>query len=317
METWSDLGVFLACVESQGFAEAGRRLGMTRSSVSKAIRRLEEDLGARLFHRTTRSSSLTEEGQAFLVHARRAQDALRAGRAAVESSEREPSGLLRVTAPVSLGRHGVAPILFGLAARYPELELELSLSDQPARLVSDRFDLAVRVGPLPAEGSLVRRHLGDARNTLIASPGYLENNGTPRTVAELRGHRLLGYGRGSYVKEWLLEERGATLEVTPRTLVLDDLDTVAVAAETGLGLAWVPSWIARPSLLARRTVRVMPAHTWGPSRPIHALWPEAPRIPSRVRVAVEALARDLPDLMDPEAAPDHLVAPERAQGKVA
>src|SRR6266446_615422 len=145
-ELLSGVDVFVAAVEAGGFAAAGERLHLTRSAVAKAIARIEERLDVRLFHRTTRTLGLTEDGQTYYERCVRALEELRAGEAALESGRREAAGRLRVSAPVLFGRYCVAPVLAKVAAQHPKLELELSFSDRPVDLIEDGFDLAIRNG---------------------------------------------------------------------------------------------------------------------------------------------------------------------------
>src|SRR6516165_7235837 len=139
--------IFLACADNRSFSAAARKLAKSRSSVGKAVARLEEQLGVRLFHRTSRSQSLTEEGQLYYEHARRALGELDAARSQLASGRREPSGVLRVTAPLSFGRKYVAPSLLRLIQEHPQLSLSMSFADRPVDLIDEGYDLAVRIGP--------------------------------------------------------------------------------------------------------------------------------------------------------------------------
>ena len=166
MAELNGIDVFVAAVEAGGFAAAGERLHLTRSAVAKAIARIEEKLNVRLFHRTTRSLRLTEDGQVYYERCVRALKELRAGEAALESGRREAAGRLRVSAPVLLGRRCVAPVLAKVAAQHSKLELELSLSDRPVDLIEDGFDLAIRGGNNGDGAGLMTRTIGSHRITV-------------------------------------------------------------------------------------------------------------------------------------------------------
>ncbi len=296
-DSFADVPVFVAVVEAAGFSVAARRLNLSRSAVGKAVARLEGRLGARLFHRTTRSQSLTEDGQAFYERCQRALDELRAGKALLESGRTTASGKLRVSMPVLFGRLCIAPVLTRLAAEHPDLDLDLGFSDRLADLIEDGYDLAVRMGPLGAGAGLKRRRIAHERMTVFASPDYLSRHGAPAALADLAHHRAVTYGRNGRVRTWLFPRDGAPpQEATPPTrLRFDDLDAIADAAAAGFGLAWLPHWLVRDRLRSGELVPVL-ADLPALVSDIHAIWPEAPYLPTRVRLAIDALAAAVPGL---------------------
>jgi DNA-binding transcriptional LysR family regulator len=185
----SGIAAFVNAAEAGSFALAAERMHLSRSAVGKTIARLEDQLGTRLFHRTTRSQSLTEDGHAFYERCVRALAELEAGEATLHAGRRDPQGRLHVSVPVLFGRRCVASILLELAQRYPKLELQISFTDRVTDLVDEGIDLVVRSGRLhDAPAGLVARRLGEQAMTLCASPAYLAKHGTPRTLAELSGH---------------------------------------------------------------------------------------------------------------------------------
>src|SRR5262245_5403470 len=187
-ERLNGVTVFVHAVEAGGFAEAANRLGVTRSAVSKAIARLEQRLGAQLFQRTTRTLSLTSDGEIYYERCRKALAELEDAEAALDEGRREPTGRLRVSMTTMFGRYCVAPALWALADKYPKLDIEMSFNDRIADLVDDGFDLAIRVGRLPDSPALVARPLGVQRMAIWASPGYLDRHGRPTQLDELRNH---------------------------------------------------------------------------------------------------------------------------------
>jgi DNA-binding transcriptional LysR family regulator len=293
------ISVFVTAAEAGGFSAAAAKLHLSRSAVGKTISRLESRLGVRLFHRTTRAQSLTEDGQAYFEHCLRALDALRTGGQMLESGRKEASGRLRVSVPVLFGRRCVAPILTRLASQHPKLELELNFSDQVVDLVEDRFDLAIRNGRprLDATGgaTLKTRLLALQRMTVCGSPAYLAAHGAPLTLDDLQRHQAVVYCRAGTVKPWLFpQESGDPLEVMPpNRLRFDDLSAMADASADGLGLTWLPCWLIRDRVQAGKLV---PLLLDAPRLIIetHALWPETPHLPVRVRLAIDALAAELP-----------------------
>ncbi|WP_426236016.1 LysR substrate-binding domain-containing protein [Pararhizobium sp. DWP1-1-3] len=294
------VSVFVEAVEADSFSAAAERLNLSRSAVGKTIARLEDRLGARLFHRTTRSQTLTEDGQAFYERCLRALEELRAGEAMLESGRKEVAGRLRVSMPVLFGRRCVAPILLKLAGEYPKLELDLNFTDSRIDIVEDGFDLAIRSGPLGEWPGLMTRRLAHQRMTVCASPDYLRIHGTPKTRHELGDHHGILYARSGRVRSWLFPvDGGPDAEILPRSRMrFDDLEMIADAAVAGLGLVWLPCWLVQDKVRDGRLVRLFTGER-RLSFDCHAVWPQTPHLPLRVRLAIDALAADLPATTDP------------------
>jgi DNA-binding transcriptional LysR family regulator len=287
--------IFLACADAGGFSAAGRKLGLSRSAVGKAVARLEAQLGVQLFRRTTRSQSLTEDGHVYYERAQRALAELEAARAALDLNRREPSGSLKVTAPVLFGRRYVAPPLFSLAAAHPNLKLTIAFTDRPVDLVEEGFDLAVRIGRLPDTAGLMSRRLSGEQMTICAAPSYLARRGTPQTRADLADHDLLIYGRTDTTRQWRLPNgQGGFEEITAAGRIrLDDLEALADAAARGMGLAWLPCWLVADRLTGGELVPVLPELPQL-TFDIYAVWPQAAAMPMRLRAALDLLAVELP-----------------------
>lgn len=296
MDSFNAVSVFVACVERGGFANAGRKLGISRSAVGKTVARLETELGVRLFQRTTRSLRLTDDGQIYFESARRALSELETARAAIAQGRCEPVGRLRVTAPVTFGRLCVAPVLLGLAHKNPGLELTMSFSDRPAQLVEDGYDLAVRVSH-SAEGSgLVVRKLATFEMILCASPAYLEARGVPVSTADLERHDRVVFLRSGGSAVWRLPDNLAgwtEFDGGASRICMDNLEAAADAAAGGHGIAWLPNWLVDNQIEAGRLTRLWPEVN-GQTHDVSALWPRSPFMPSRLRMAIDALAERLP-----------------------
>lgn len=292
------IAVFVQAAETGSFAAAAARLNLSRSAVGKSVARLEERLGVRLFHRTTRSQSLSEDGQIYYERCLRALAELRAAEAMLESGRKEVVGRLRVTMPVLFGRYCVAPVLIELTRQHPGLELELSFSDRVADLVEEGFDLAIRNGELRSGNDLMTRRIAHQRMVICASPAYLAARGAPGSLADLGDHDALLYWRAGVDRSWLLPERGGTIsEITPRSRIrLDDLEAITNAAVAGIGLAWLPCWLIRERVQRGELVCVLTEEP-GMIFETHALWPRTPRLPLRTRLAIDALAAELPRLV--------------------
>ncbi|HDX8359838.1 TPA: LysR family transcriptional regulator [Aeromonas hydrophila] len=289
------LDLFASVVEAGSFAQAAERLHLTRSAVGKGIARLEQRLGVQLFHRTTRSQSLTEEGALFHRHCLRALEEVRLGEAALASNKLTLNGSLKVSMPVLFGQLCVAPLLLELAQAHPGLALSLSFSDRKVDLVEEGFDLVIRNGEPPDSLDLAARRLGEHGMTLCAAPAYLAERGEPMTLADLAQHEGIAYLRQGRVLAWQWQLDGQWQSVRPTgRLQLDDLHVITQAAIAGFGLAWLPSWLARPHL-ERGELREVLGSLKGRSYPINALWPHSPHLPLKTRMAIDWLASGLPE----------------------
>jgi DNA-binding transcriptional LysR family regulator len=297
-ERLNGIVAFVQSVETGSFAQAAERMQLTRSAVGKSVARLEEQLGVRLFHRTTRRQSLTEDGQAYYERCVRVLAELDAAEAAFDTGRREPSGRLRVSVPVLFGRHCVAPVLLRLARRYTGLAVEVSFSDRVVDLIEEGFDLAVRIGTLPDSGSLVARRLGSQRMAICAAPSYLAERGHPRNVEDLNGHTGIVYGRDGQTAPWPVRD-GAGRIREPRIesrLRFDDLQAIADAAVSGAGLAWLPCWLLAPYVRAGELILVMDSQRVL-ATDIHAVWPQARHLSSKARSAIDVLVAEIPPMI--------------------
>ena len=316
---FSGIAVFVRVVETGSFAAAASRLNLSRSAVGKTVSRLEEKLGVKLIHRTTRSQSLTEDGQLFyernwpssvrlcerdgqLFYERclRAVNEIREGAAMLDSGRQLVQGKLRVSVPVLFGSRCVAPILVGIAHNNPGLELEMDFDDRRVDVVKEGFDFVVRAAPLlsEAERNLVARRMAEQRMAVCASPAYLQAHGTPRELDDLAAHQCIVYYRSGQHWEWRFAGRHGT-PVTlqpPSRLLLDNYEAIADAAVAGFGLAWLPYWLVRDRVKAGTLVQVL-ADQSSQAVEYYALWPKAKHLPLRTRTALDELARQLPHMM--------------------
>lgn len=295
MDRLTSMAVFVRVVELGSFAAAGNALDLSGPMVGKHIRALEERLGVRLISRTTRRQSLTGIGNAYYERCRAILAEVELSEALAADHMAEPRGKLRVTVPVHFGRHCVAPVLLELARQYPALELDISFNDRLSDLAEDGFDLAIRTG-VPADNTnLVARRVARQTMVVCAAPGYLLEHGQPQRIEDLSEHQAIAYRRSGPVAPWLFPNDGqAPLEILPRyRLCLDDLDAIADAATTGIGLAWLPYWLVHERILANTLVQVFPQQP-GHLYDVYALWLQTQRLPLRVRLAVDALAAQLP-----------------------
>ena len=300
-DTLKDIPVFVASVEAGSFAQAAVRLHLSRSAVGKSIARLEERLGVRLFHRTTRSQRLTDNGALFYERCLRALEEIRGAESQLETGKHQVSGRLRVAMPVLFGRQCIAPLLIELAQEHPGLELEMSFSDRIVDLVEEGFDMAVRNGTLADSAVLVARRLGVHRMVLCAAPDYLIKNGQPQSVDDLRQYTAINYTRAGRVLPWqLMDYDGTSRTFIPRSsLNMDDLQAICDAALAGHGIAWLPCWMVIKEI---HQGNLVPLFKQAPDVrfDVHAVWQQTPPLPLRVRIAIDMLVKRLPAVMSLE-----------------
>ncbi len=283
MDAIEGLPVFVRAVREGSFSGAARALEITPSAVSKQIGRLEDRLSVRLFNRTTRRLSLTEEGAAFYERASRILADLEDAAEAVTSLKAVPRGRLRVTLPTAFGILHLLPALPDYMARHPEVILEIDLNDRFVNMVEEGFDLALRIGELE-DSSLIGRRLAANRRVMAAAPGYLERCGTPQKAGDLSLHNCLVYTYRAQRHDWhLVDDQGEDCIVT----VGGNLETnnpmmLRAAALSGLGIVLLPLWIIGPDIKAGRLVQLLPDYHW-PDSAIHAVYPPGRHLSARVR----------------------------------
>lgn len=254
-----DLGVFVHVVELASMSGAARRLGVPKSTVSRAIARLEDGLRVRLFQRTTRSLAATDAGRALYAEVLPHIEALRSAASLVARQNEAPCGPLRVTAPNDLATLLLADVVTRFRQRYPEVTVDLVATPRTVDLVAESVDLAIRAGVL-RDSSLVARKILTTDLWICAAPSYLARRGTPRTIAELAQHDAVVFRPKNGRAHWTFETRGgekASVDVTA-SISSDDYAFLTAAAVSGAGIALMPRFTADAELRAGRLVRVLP-----------------------------------------------------------
>ena len=295
MDRLTSMAVFVKAVDLGSFAAAAAALDLSGPMVGKHIRFLEERLGVRLINRTTRRQSLTDFGRTYYERCRMVLAEAEAADALAADQLSGPRGKLRVSMPVHFGRRCVTPILLELAEQYPTLELDLSFNDRIIDLAEDGYDLAIRTGHLENKAGVIARRVARQRMVVCASPSYLETHGWPRQIEDLSTHHAIIYHRSGPVPPWLFPRDGQPpVEITLKSrLRLDDLDAIADTVTSGMGLAWLPYWLVRERIQAGALVPLLPDQP-GFLYDCYALWLQAPHLPRKVRLAVDALVAALP-----------------------
>jgi DNA-binding transcriptional LysR family regulator len=289
-EAWA---IFAKVAERQSFGRAAEELGFSKATVSKAVSRLEVRIGAPLFHRTTRRLSLTEAGRAAAVNAERILAAGVTAEADAVAQSATPRGTVRFAAPMSFGLEHVAPILPEFFAAYPEVSVDLHLSDAFVDLIGDGFDLSLRIAAL-ADSTLKARRLCQVQRRLVASPAYLARHGRPTHPSDLAGHVCLGYAYLPTRDRWhFLHASGEEAFVTPAgPLRANNADALTATVLAGLGLAIQPDFITWGDLAAGRLEAVMTAWSLPPIA-LNIVTPPGGLRPPRVTALIDFLAQRL------------------------
>ena len=289
MDKLDAMDAFARVVSAGSYAEAARRLGVTRSAVSKAVTELEQLLGVRLLDRTTRRVSPTEAGRAYYERVVAILTDVEATESAVSRLHDEPKGLLRVNAPMSFGTLYLGPAIAEFMVAYPELRIELILNDRFVDPIEEGVDVTVRIGALP-DSSLIARRLAPARRVLAAAPAYLERHGTPRAADDLSRHRALAFGHLSAPQRWELSRGGQVSAVTVNScLCSNNGDVLRAAALNGNGIVLLPTFLVGPDIAAGRLAVVLPE--WSPGDlGIYAVYAPNRYLAAKTRVFIDFLA---------------------------
>lgn len=291
---FNDILVFLAVVEAGSFAAGGKAVGVSRSAAGKAIVRLERHLGTRLLNRTTRSLSLTHEGETFRAHALGVVEAIEEAEASVAGGGRTPRGTMRLTVPDAFGRMIVMPILAEFLENWPDVQLEVSLTDRLVDIVDDGLDLAIRIGVTHADSSLVSRVVARYPIVLCAAPGYLATRGEPQEVEDLARHDCLYFTSHGHRQAWKLRDahQGMVKAQGRSRLRLDTGEAIRGAALAGLGIAYLPRFLVEKDLSAGALTSILPEAT-ADSVDILALYPSKRLLEPRVRHFIDMLVSRL------------------------
>ncbi|MEP9266964.1 LysR family transcriptional regulator [Enterobacter asburiae] len=294
MQDLNDFVWFVKVVDYGGFAAAGRALDLPKSRLSRRIAQLEERLGVRLIHRTTRQFTVTEVGQTFYQHCKAMMVEAEAAEEAVAALQAEPRGVVRITCPITLLHVHVGPMLARFMARYPGINLQLEATNRRVDLVGEGVDIAIRVRPRPFDDSdLVLRVLADRGHCLVAGPALIQRLGEPVVPSELSAWPGLSMNEGKHIHKWALSGPGgakAEIHYHPR-LITTDMLALREAAMAGIGVVQLPILMVKDQLASGELVRVLNA--WEPRREvIHAVYPSRRGLLPSVRSLVDFLTEE-------------------------
>lgn len=292
MDLFASMKVYVAVVDGGSFAAAADKLDISRAMASKQIQKLEEHLATRLLNRTTRRLSLTETGREFYERSTQIMDDVEEAEQIAGQMTRRPQGVLRVTIPLSYGQHRLAAIIGAYTQVYPQVQLDISLSDRKADLIEDGFDLAIRIGALP-QSDLIARKIGGVRSIVCAAPAYLTRHGAPQTPTDLAHHACLGYTLSGTGTAWRLEGPGGPLTIPiSGPIRADNGDIIRLAALGGTGILFQPHFIVDDDIREGRLMQVLPE--WQSAElGVYAVYPSRKHLSAKVRTFVDFLAAAL------------------------
>ncbi len=280
--------VYIRVAEAGSFSAVAREIGATQPAVSRQVAALEEHLGARLIQRTTRSLTLTEDGRDLLGHARRVLDCVEEAEAAVGRRQTAPTGLVRLAAPANFGRLYIAPRMRRLLDRYPDLQVELHLSDTITDLIAEGIDLAIRGGAVP-DSTLVARRIGASTRHVVASAEYLERNGAPAHPSDLGRHSCVIFLQSANPLEWNFQGADGAIAVrVAGRFRTDSSEAIREAVLGGIGLALAPAWMFGAELVSGRVATVLQDFQVE-QVPIHAVYPSRRNVAPRTRAVIDFL----------------------------
>ena len=294
MDRLRAMNVFVRAADLGSLSAAARSLSTTQPTVSKLIASLETSLGARLLERGPARVVLTDEGVLFLESARRLLEDYEEAVADLDERTRQPRGMVRISAPAALGELKLNALMLRALQQYPELQVELILEDRFVDPVEERFDLTVRIGgALPPD--LVARELATWPRYIVASPGYVQQHGRPRTLKDLARHTFLRYPLWSDDAVTLTGPEGAVDIAIHSRYRINHAVALLDAVRDGAGIAFQPCWMVNDLLRRKQLVRLLPQWS-GPAQTVYLVYPRRRRQPMRVQVMLELLAREIQSL---------------------
>lgn len=316
MNRYGEMEAFVQVVESGGFTEAARKLHLSPSAVSKLISRMEDRLGARLLHRTTRRVSLTAEGRAYFEQLRGILAEIDAVEASIGGAEAEPRGLLRVNVAHGFGMSQIVPLVPDFIARHPQVQVQITFDDHIVDLVAAGEDVGIRLG-VPGDESLIARKLGDYRRMICGATGYFERYGVPQTPADLAHHRAVLSTNVALLNQWPMRFPDGHVErVAMQGVVASNSgDALYRLLLDGMGLGFSADFLCHKDVAAGRLRTVLDDCLVDSSWPIYAVYPARKHLAAKVRAFVDFLVERFspqPPWMMAQPATDQAAASSRA-----
>ncbi|MCH2038599.1 MAG: LysR family transcriptional regulator [Rickettsiales bacterium] len=292
MDHISRIGIFLEVVKQQSFAGAARKLGMTGPAISKQVSSLEDQLGVRLLNRTTRQVMLTEQGAIYSEKARKALEDLNEAEQQIQELKECPTGILRVNAPMSFGRHYLTTPIASFAKRYPEVRVEVDFDDRNVDILAEGYDVVVRIAALK-DSSFISRKLADCPVLLYASPQLLAEKGIPKTPDALSDMPSIIYSKHGIDTTWHYEGVNGAVKMVQlqKQFVANSGEMMLEACLQGIGIASLPIFITHTHVQSGALVQLLPEYPPFPHREIHAIFPQNRYLSIKTRLFVDHLTQ--------------------------
>ncbi|MFD1009535.1 LysR substrate-binding domain-containing protein [Oceanisphaera ostreae] len=288
MFIWEGVSEFVAVAEVESFTQAAKRLGISTAQVSRQVSALEGRLSTKLFYRTTRKVSVTEAGQIYYQHCRQVLDGLEEAERTITNLQLAPKGKLKLTAPITFGEKTIAPLVNDFVLLYPDLEVQMNLTNQKLDLVAEGYDLAVRLGKLE-DSSMMAKRLSSRTQYVCASPNYLSTYGVPHSLSELEQHNCL-QGNLDY---WRFQEQGKARNVRVKGNIRCDSGWALLdAALKGIGIVQLPDYYVQPALDAGQLIPLLDLYQ-EPDDGIWAIYPHNRHLSPKVRMLLDFLSESI------------------------
>jgi DNA-binding transcriptional LysR family regulator len=289
MDRYSDMAILVAVVDAGGFSPAARKLNMTHSAISKRVQRLEDRLGVQLLLRTTRTMTLTDAGARYVREARPIIEDIQAMEAAVIHDSDAPRGTLKVTSSSAFGHHRIVPAVIDFMRIYPDVKVNLTLTDALADIRHERIDVAIRSGAV-TDQSLVAHKLASNERLICASPAYLAAHGTPAKPSDLSDHRCLKLNFESRFNDWEFRSSSSREIRMEGDFTCNSLEGIRTACREGAGIARLPEYMVSDDLKAGRLVPLLQDFSRSSDSAIYALRAASDFVPAKTRVFIEFLS---------------------------
>jgi DNA-binding transcriptional LysR family regulator len=290
MDRFASIAVFVAAVDEGSLVAAGRRSGLSASMAGKYLSSLEADLNVRLLQRSTRSLSLTDAGRTYYLRCKRILEELDDANSEASDAHSTARGTLRVAAPVTFGAMHMGDIVARYLANHPNVNIEVSLDDRYVDLQNNGIDVAIRIGRLP-DSQLVARRLAPCRMTVCAAPAFLKREGVPTTPEDLQRAPRLAFSEAVSIPKWTLSDEVGREHVIdgPHRMHANNMQMLLSATLAGVGIAYGPTFVFGPHIRTKELVELLPGYR-APELTVHAVYPTARYVPSKVRRFIEYLA---------------------------
>jgi len=301
MSILDNTSIFVAIIQEGGFSHAAKKLGLSNGLISRRIVLLEKELGVTLIKRTTRQIQLTPEGELFWQHAQRIQQELNSAINIIHSSSNKPQGMIRISAPLYLGRHYLTPIIIEFLKKYPEINIELDLSNERHDLIKDHFDLILRGGGYLNKESLTTNNLRMkilVKDTigLYVSPIYIEKYGKPKSIEDLQKHTICSYtGAKKYLQQdkWQYKYKNRIHEITlAPNFIFNDIECGLIGCISGFGIGKFTSLVTKNGVKQKKLISILEQYNWGQHN-LYAVYPNQKNLPQRTRLLLDFICAQL------------------------